>query len=112
MARKCVFSTILAIMVPVVPQAAAQTITNESSAKVDDIIVVSKRIEKSHVRFSVDRRTRAVRCKPINASTDPVYADLKCEIVRRCASVEPYSRSNVRACLEKTRNKVAEEFVK
>ena len=83
-----------------------------SSDQNHEIVVVGERLKKSHVRFSIDRTSRAVRCKAVKANTDPTYVNLKCEVVRRCAKVEPYSRSNVRNCLEQTRSQVAEEYVK
>lgn len=96
----------------VAQQVMSQSSFRSSSTDQDEIIVVAEKLARSHVQFNIDRRTRAVRCKAKSTKIDPVYAELKCEIVRRCAKVEPYSGRNVRQCLERMRGEVAAEYAR
>lgn len=113
MSKMLSLSICFSLMVFMPPELAAQEQSAaDSEIQNEEIVVIGRKIEDAKVLVNINRRTRAVKCRPQKKNMDPVYANLKCEGVRRCAHVEPYSRANVRACFNRLKPEIAEQYLR
>lgn len=83
----------------------------EQIAENPEIIVIAEKAKRVRIKFNIDDRTRAVRCKAVRSSGDKEFDKAMCEPVRRCARVEPFNAEMVNQCLARTRREVIEEWV-
>lgn len=75
-----------------------------------EIVVIAERAKLVRIKFNIDDRTRRVKCKAVRSSGDKEFDRAMCQPVYRCAKVEPFNESTVRACMERARADVFREW--
>lgn len=96
-----------------IPPAVAQTAPPASNATAEDqdIVVVARKARAVMIKFRVDDKTRAVKCRVTKSSGDKEFDAFMCEPPRRCAGVNPFNKDTFGACLERARSEVLREYL-
>jgi hypothetical protein len=116
MLKHLTFPTLVIALAATIPvpqsshaQAPAAPVTEPSEVD-PEILVIGQKAKKVRIKFRIDDRTRAVRCKAVRSSGDKEFDRAMCEPVRRCARVEPFNNDTVRQCIDRERQNVFREW--
>ncbi len=90
-------------------QAPAASGTQQSEVD-PEILVIGQKAKKVRIKFRINDRTRAVRCKAVRSSGDKEFDRAMCEVIRRCARVEPLNNDTVGQCMNRERQNVVKEL--
>lgn len=116
MPKHLTFPTLIIALAASIPfpqssHAQAPAASGTEQSEVDpEILVIGQKAKKVRIKFRINDRTRAVRCKAVRSSGDKEFDRAMCEVIRRCARVEPLNKDTVGQCMNRERQNVVREW--